>query len=251
MTTAKEAPVLLITGAAQRVGACVASHFHERGYRVAIHYRQSREQAEQLAAALCEQRPDSAIALGADLQDIGALQALPGQVLEAFGRLDTLVNNASSFYPTPFGSVDESDWNALLDSNLKGPFFLSQACLPALTQYQGSVINLVDIYAERPLKEHPVYCVAKAGLVMLTKTLALDASPKVRANAIAPGAILWPGEGSAQLSEEDKQALLSRVPLGTRGGPSDLAQTAWFLAQEAPYMTGQILSLDGGRSVVA
>lgn len=238
-------PVALITGAARRLGAAMARHFHGHGYRIAIHYRQSRGEAEALAAELCRTRPQSAIALTADLSDLQAVTGLPGRVQAAFGRLDVLINNASSFFPTPLGSVDERQWDALVDSNLKGPFFLSQACLPLLGEVGGSIVNIIDIHAERPLRDHAVYCLAKAGLAMLTRVLALEASPGVRVNGVAPGAILWPeaGPGAAE-----QAAVLARVPLGRCGSPADIARAAWFLAAEAPYVTGQIIAVDGGRS---
>ena len=238
-------PVVLITGAARRLGAAMARHFHSQGYRVAIHYRHSRGEAAALAAELCAARPHSAVALPADLADLAALTALPALVQAAFGRLDVLINNASSFFPTPLGQVDERQWDALVDSNLKGPFFLSQACLPPLRACGGSIINLIDIHAERPLRDHTVYCLAKAGLAMIPRALALEASPEVRANGIAPGAMLWP-ESAPQSPEQ--AAILARIPQGRCGQPLDIAQTAWFLATQAPYVTGQIIAVDGGRS---
>ena len=242
--------VALITGAAQRLGAATARHFHQRGFRVAIHYNSSGDAARALAAELCQQRSDSAIALAAALGDSSALEALAQQLLDHWGRLDVLINNASQFYPTPLGQVDEAQWNGLIDSNLKGPFFLSQACLPALRRTRGCIINLVDIHAQRPLAGHSVYCVAKAGLAMLTQSLAREASPEVRVNGISPGAILWP-EGEAEPGPGDKQDMLARIPLGRCGEPLDIARTAWFLATEAPYISGQIIAVDGGRSVVS
>lgn len=245
-----ELPVALITGAGKRLGATMARHFHQQGYRVAIHYRSARREAADLVNECRQQRADSAIALQADLADIAALQRLPQRVIAAFGRLDLLINNASSFFPTPLGSVNESQWDRLLDSNVKGPFFLSQACLPQLREQRGCIINIVDIHADRPLRNHPAYCIAKAGLVMMTKALALEASPSVRVNAIAPGAILWPAEDSQQLTEESRRQILARIPLGERGEPADIARTAWFLATQAPYITGQIISVDGGRTAM-
>ncbi len=248
MTVAKQ-QVALITGAAHRLGAATARYFHQRGFRVAIHYNNSRDAARALAAELCQQRADSAVALGAALGDSAALATLARQLLDHWGRLDVLINNASQFCPTPVGQVDEAQWNALMDSNLKGPFFLSQACLPALRANSGCIINLVDIHAQRPLAGHSVYCTAKAGLAMLTQSLAREASPEVRVNGISPGAILWP-EGETAPGASDKQQILARVPLGRCGEPDDIARTAWFLATESPYISGQIIAVDGGRSVV-
>lgn len=248
MTVAKQ-QVALITGAAHRLGAATARYFHQRGFRVAIHYNNSRDAARALAAELCQQRADSAVALGAALGDSAALATLARQLLDHWGRLDVLINNASQFCPTPVGQVDEAQWNALMDSNLKGPFFLSQACLPALRANSGCIINLVDIHAQRPLAGHSVYCTAKAGLAMLTQSLAREASPEVRVNGISPGAILWP-EGETAPGASDKQQILARIPLGRCGEPDDIARTAWFLATEAPYISGQIIAVDGGRSVV-
>jgi pteridine reductase len=240
--------VVLITGAAQRVGAAMARHFHQQGFRVAIHYRESRSAADALVAELCRLRDGSAIGLAASLGDIATLEPMVEQLLARWGRLDVLINNASSFYPTPLGQVDEGQWQDLMNSNLKGPFFLSQACLPALRANHGCIINMVDIHADRPLLNHPVYCIAKAGLAMLTASLAREASPAVRVNGISPGAILWPA-GGTEIPAQDKQSILDKVPLGRRGEAADIARTAWFLATQAPYITGQIIAVDGGRSV--
>ena len=240
--------VVLITGAAHRLGAALARHFHGQGFRVAIHYRESRSAADTLVAELCRLRDDSAIGLAASLGDIAAIESMVGQLLARWGRLDVLINNASGFYPTPLGQVDEDQWQDLMNSNLKGPFFLSQACLPALRASQGCIINMVDIHANRPLLKHPIYCIAKAGLAMLTESLALEASPTVRVNGIAPGAILWPA-GDTAIPAQDKQKILDKIPLGRRGEAADIARAAWFLATQAPYITGQIITVDGGRSV--
>jgi pteridine reductase len=244
---AKPAPVLLITGAAQRLGASIATLFHQRGYGIAIHYHRSGSAARQLASELCQQRPDSAITLCAALGDTAAVAALPDAVIRHFGRLDVLVNNASAFYPTPWQQASEQQWNELMDSNLKGPFFLSQACLPALRRTQGCIINMIDIHAERPLPEHPLYCMAKAGLAMMTKALATDSG--VRSNGLAPGAILWP-DGDTMTSVE-KADILAKIPLGRMGDTDDIARSVWFLANDAPYINGQIISVDGGRSQVS
>lgn len=242
-----DSPVLLITGAGRRLGADTARCFHQRGFRVAIHYRASADEACALAEGFNAERADSAIAVAADLGSPQQLSAMVDKVLTAFGRLDVLINNASAFFPTPVGSVTESDWDALMDSNLKGPFFLAQAAADALAGTEGCVINMVDIYADKPLAEHPVYCMAKAGLAMMTRSLARELAPKIRVNGIAPGAILWP-EDNSPLDQDAKQALLAKIPLGRKGDADDIAETAWFLARSSPYVSGQIIAVDGGRS---
>ncbi len=247
MPATDSAPVALITGGAQRIGAAVARRLHEAGYRVLIHYRRSADSARALCSELNARRPDSARALCAEMSDVTAVQALADQALAQWQRLDLLLNNASSFYPTPIGGATEADWEALLGSNLKGPFFLSQALAPALTERGGSIINMVDIYAQRPLREHTVYCAAKAGLAMLTQSLARELAPAVRVNGIAPGAILWP-EQEGDFSAQERDNILERVPLQRIGGPEDIARTVLFLA-DSPYITGQIIAVDGGRSL--
>ena len=241
------APVLLITGASARLGAATARLFHQRGFRVAIHYNRSGEAAQRLAGEMCQLRADSATTLGADLSDIPAVEALPNATEGHFGRLDALINNASAFYPTPWGAIDEQNWQELIDSNLKGPAFLCQAALPALRNSDGCIINMIDIHAERPLASHPVYCMAKAGLAMLTQSLAVDSG--IRSNGIAPGAILWPSDQA--LDAQQKGKIVDKVPLGRTGDADDIAHCAWYLANDAPYVNGQIISVDGGRSCVS
>ncbi len=238
--------VALVTGAARRIGAVIARALHEAGLRVVIHYRGSRQPAEALAAELNAQRPDSARTVQLDLLDTAALPGLVDTVLGFWGRLDVLVNNASSFYPTPFGEITEDHWEDLLGANLKAPLFLSQAAAPELRAREGCIVNIVDIHAERPLKEYPVYSVAKAGLVMLTKALARDLGPAVRANGVAPGAILWPEQPhhAAQHAE-----IIRRTALKREGTPQDIARTVRFLVEDAPYITGQIIAVDGGRTL--
>lgn len=249
-------PVALITGGAKRLGAATARQFHQAGYRLVVHYRHSAEAAEALAAELNTERPGSVVVLSADLNQHTQVLQLAAAAVDCFGRLDVLVNNASSFYPTPIGQVTDADWNDLFASNAKAPFFLSQALLPALQQYKGCIINMVDIHANNPLAEHPVYCMAKAALVMQTRALARDLAPTIRVNAVAPGAILWPEAGSSaqsaaqMLSEQDKTGILAQIPLGALGQPEDIARTVLFLAT-APYITGQIVAVDGGRSLGA
>lgn len=240
-------PVILVTGAARRVGAEIVRTLHAAGARVAIHYRNSVAEAEALAAALNASRPESAAVFAADLLDVAALAQLVGAVVTRFGRLDGLVNNASSFYPTPVGQVDTASWDDLLGSNLKAPLFLAQAAAPHLTAVQGCIVNIADIHAERPLKGYPVYCAAKGGLLTLTRALAVDLAPAVRVNAVAPGAIQWPDRGTdfppAEQAEIIRHTLLKRV-----GSPADIARTVKFLVFDAPYITGQVINVDGGRT---
>ncbi|UZJ42885.1 pteridine reductase [Marinimicrobium sp. C6131] len=246
MTT--EAPVALLTGAARRIGAVTAKTLHAYGYRVIIHYRGSKEAAESLCDELNALRPDSAVALQADLSQLKDIRRLADMALKRWGRIDALINNASSFYPTPLGEASEDQWNDLMSSNLKAPFFLAQALADALKETEGAIITLADIQADRPLKNHPIYCAAKAGNVMLTKSLARELAPEVRVNGIAPGAILWP-EQEAELDDSGKASILDRVPLNRPGDPRDIADTILFLLTRAPYITGQIIAVDGGRSV--
>jgi len=237
---------VLLTGGTHRIGAAIAHTLHRAGMNLALHYRSSGEESAVLRDELNRRRADSVILLQADLRDIASLPALVEQTIARWGRLDALINNASSFYPTPLGRTTEADWDDLLASNLKAPFFLSQAAAPQLRAVEGSIINLVDIYARRPLENHPVYCAAKAGLAMLTRSLAWELGPAVRVNGIAPGAILWPEQ---EMSEATKAQLLSRIPLRRRGEPEDIASTVLFLLQDACYITGQIIAVDGGRSL--
>jgi len=238
--------VVLITGAAHRIGATTARFLHARGANLVIHYRSSRKAAQALQQELQAQRPESVVLVQADLHTTAKLTGLVRQAAEAWGRLDVLINNASTFYPTPMGSVDEAQWDDLIGSNLKAPFFLSQAAAPWLAERQGCIINIVDIHADRPLRRHPIYSIAKAGLVMLTRALAGELGPEVRVNAIAPGAILWP---ESEMDEVTKQRIVSRTFLKRQGEPLDIARAVRFLIAEAPYMSGQVLTLDGGRSL--
>lgn len=238
------APVALVTGAAQRIGAAIARHLHANGYRVLIHCHRSQTAAEQLAAELNAQRPDTAAVLSADLASVSAIEQLATQAEARWQRIDLLVNNASSFYPTPLGTATEAQWNDLFASNVKAPFFLSQALAPALTKQQGSIVNLIDVHALKPLAQHPVYGSAKAGLAYLTRSLALELAPAVRVNGIAPGAILWPTDSTPEI----EQQRLARIPLARQGTPHDIADTVLFLAR-SPYITGQVLAVDGGASL--
>lgn len=241
-----ENKVALVTGGAQRVGACLCKTLHAAEYNVLIHYRHSANEASQLAAALNTIRPNSAHGLPADLLDHKQIKRLIDAAKQTWGKLDLLINNASSFYPTDIGTSSEDDWQDLIGSNMKAPFFLSQAATPLLKERQGSIINITDIHAQKPLKGHTIYCSAKAGLVMLTKSLAKELAPDIRVNAIAPGAILWPENN---MSDEVKQKIVNDIALKRIGEPNDIAKTALFLARDANYITGQVIAVDGGRSL--
>lgn len=241
-------PVAIVTGGARRIGAEIARCLHQRGLRVCLHYRSSSAEAEALIAGFNARRPDSACGVVAELSDAAAPQQIRDATLAQWGRIDVLINNASAFYPTPISDATQAQWDELMASNLRGPFFLSQACAPALTEAKGAIINLVDIHAEVPLADHPIYCMAKAGLVMQTRSLAKDLAPAVRVNAVAPGSILWP-EGDAMDTPEAQAAILARVPLQRQGEPADIANMVTFLALDAPYVTGQVVAVDGGRSL--
>lgn len=236
----------LVTGAAKRIGAVISAALHEAGANVAIHYLNSAEDAEQLASKLNETRSDSAVTVRGDLNNTAALKQMIDHLIKRVGRLDILVNNASSFYPTPLESITEQHWDDLLGINLKAPLFLSKVALPHLKQNGGVIINIVDVHAQRPLKNHPVYSSAKAGLAMLTRSLAKDLSPEVRVNGVSPGAILWPESG---ISEQLKKNIIAQIPLKRPGAPADIAAAVVFLVRDAPYITGEIIAVDGGRSV--
>lgn len=239
-------PVALVTGAARRVGAVIARTLHAAGYDLALHYRHSAADANALASELERQRPCSTLLLQADLAELTALPILVEQLLARYGRLDALVNNASAFYPTPLGSATPAQWNELFASNAQAPFFLSQAAAPALRAARGGIVNMIDIYAERPLADHPLYCMAKAALAAMTRSLALDLAPDVRVNGVAPGAVLWPGDGKAC---DDQNAMLARTPLQRAGTPEDVAGTVLWLLRDTPFVTGQIIRVDGGRTL--
>ncbi|WP_207063623.1 pteridine reductase [Motiliproteus sp. SC1-56] len=242
-----EPRVVLITGAARRIGAAIAERLHRRGYRVLIHYRGSRQAAESLSERLNSKRANSARTLQADLVDTTQVLQLAEAATDCWGRLDGLVNNASDFYPTPLGSASEEAWEQLLGSNLKAPFFLSQALAPALSEQQGAIVNIADVNSERGLPGFPIYSSAKAGLGGLTRALATELAPRVRVNAVAPGPIL-PPEGAAARDAEAEQATLGRTLLGRYGNPRDIAEAVAYLL-EAGYVTGQILAVDGGKSI--
>lgn len=238
------APVVLITGAAKRIGRSIAKCLHARGFSVVIHHRNSAGEAEQLRQELEQIRPDSSLVLQAELGEFDRLPEMIAKTVGRFGRLDALVNNASSFFPTPIGTTQDKDWQQLFASNAWAPFFLSQAATPHLQASKGSIVNIVDIYAERPLQQHTVYCMAKAALSMMTQSLAKELAPHVRVNAIAPGAILWPDAGK---SDKEKTAILANTPLQRAGSPEEIAEAVRWLIQDASYSTGQVIRVDGGR----
>lgn len=239
-------PVALITGAGRRVGAVIARTLHAAGYDVALHYRHSAADARALADELEAQRSGSTLLLQAELAELSTLPGMIDQLLERYGRLDALVNNASAFFSTPADTATAEQWNALFASNAQAPFFLSQAAIPALRASGGAIVNMIDIYAERPLAGHPLYCMAKAALAAMTRSLALDLGPDIRVNGVAPGAVLWPGDGKAY---DDQQAMLARTPLQRSGSPDDVASAVLWLLRDAPFVTGQIIRVDGGRTL--
>lgn len=243
------APVALVTGSAKRIGAAIARALHADGYDLALHYRDSGPAMAALAAELEDRRPGSTLTLQADLAEFDRLPELIARTVGRYGRLDALVNNASGFAPTPIGSATPAQWDALFASNARAPFFLAQAAAPHLKLARGAIVNMVDIYAERPLRDHSLYCMAKAALAMATRALALELAPEVRVNAVAPGAILWPEPGvdGAGKDEAAKAAMLARTPLGRTGSAEEIAEAVRWLLREARYTTGQVLRVDGGR----
>lgn len=236
----------LVTGGAKRIGAAIARRLHAEEFSVAIHYYSSCNEAESLCDELNAVRAASARCFQANLIETSAVETLVNDVVEWRGRIDALVNNASTFYPTPLGEISEEDFEDLVGSNLKAPLFLSQAAGPHLKSVGGSIVNIVDIHAQRPLRQHIVYGAAKAGLVMLTKSLAKELAPEVRVNGIAPGAIEWPASG---MSEAVKDSILEQIPLGRAGDAADIANGVLFLVRDANYISGQIIAIDGGRSL--
>lgn len=239
--------VVLITGGARRVGAASARVLHAAGAQIMIHYRSSATEARALQDELNAIRADSVALIQADLHDTHALPELVSQTVATFGGLDVLLNNASSFYPTPVGSITDADWADLMGSNLKAPLFLSQAAAPELKKRCGCIINITDIHAERPMKRYVVYSVAKAGLVGLTKSLARELAPEVRVNGIAPGPVMWP-DNDADFDEAARQRIIAHTMLKRAGNPHDIALAVRFFAMDTHYVTGQILAVDGGRS---
>lgn len=238
--------VVLITGGAKRVGAAIARRLHGAGATLALHYRSARGEAAGLAAELNGRRPGSVHLFQADLLDTGRLPDLVAAVVADCGHLDALVNNASSFFPTPVGEITEAAWDDLVGSNFKAPLFLSQAAAAALRARRGAIVNITDIHAERPLRGYPLYSAAKGALLTLTRALAVELGPEVRVNAVAPGAILWPTDG--QFPAPERSAIVEHTLLKREGGPDDIAGAVLFLLAAAPYVTGQVLNIDGGRT---
>lgn len=245
MPTENNSPVALITGSAHRIGACVARRLHALGYRVIIHYHSSEGAAGNQVDGYNTQRRGSAAMVGANLSDPDQLGRLAKDATNCFGRLDVLVNNASRFHPTPLGEVTLTHWDNLVNTNLRAPFFLAQALGNELSKRNGCIVNITDVYGHRPLAAHPVYSMTKAGLIMLTRSLAKEMGPGVRVNAVSPGAILWPDSG---LAEDAKAEILQSTSLKRLGEPEDIAATAAFLI-EADYITGQVVAVDGGRLI--
>ena len=237
---------VLITGAAKRIGADCARLLHDQGCNILLHYKSSQQEAGQLCEGFNLKRPDSAKLVQGNLQNREELEAVAQIANTCWGGLDVLINNASSFYPTPLSDTTEEQWDDLLGSNLKAPFFLGKALSNGLAKRQGCIVNIVDIHAERGLPGYSVYSIAKAGLVAMTKILAKELGPAIRVNAVAPGAILWPESG---LSAQEKTEILQRIPLGRSGSPEDIAKAVLYLVKDADYVTGQILTVDGGRTL--
>ncbi len=233
----------LITGGAQRIGAQITQTLHNNNYNVIIHYRNSKQEAQTLAEQLNNNRTDSATIIQAELSDLNALQTLTSSI----NTLDVLVNNASVFYPTPIDKSNHNDWEKIINTNLMAPFFLSQSLALTLSKNNGCIINIVDIHSERPLKDHAIYNISKAGIAMMTKTLAKELAPNIRVCGISPGSILWP-ENKAELTDEQKNKILNKIPLGIQGGKQDIADAVLFLVNSS-YITGQIINVDGGRTL--
>ena len=245
MSVKEKNPVVLITGSAHRIGACIARHLHQQDYRVIIHYHSSAEAAQKLVDEFNQLRAESADLLQANLSEPEEIKSLGQQAIQCFGQLDLLVNNASRFFPTPIGDVTLTQWEKLVNTNMRAPFFLTQALHPELKRTHGCIINITDVYGHRPLEDHPVYSMSKAGLIMLTKSLSKEMGPEVRVNAVSPGAIIWP---DSDLSENRKSEILDSTSLQRIGGPDDIAETVAFLAK-ADYVTGQVIAVDGGRLI--
>ena len=236
----------MVTGASRRIGAAIATRLHQAGAQVAIHYRESIDEARALRDSLVDARAGSAQIFRADLRENDQRNELVTSVVEWSGGLDILVNNASSFYPTPIGNITDEQWSDLLDTNLKAPLFLAQAACPHLRERGGAIVNLIDVHAKRPLRHHAVYGAAKAGLAMLTRSLAKELAPEIRVNGVAPGAIMWPERG---MTEEVKQKIIEQIPLKRGGRPEDIAGCVLYLVRDAIYVTGEIIAVDGGRSI--
>jgi len=238
---------VLITGGAKRIGNVIARLLHAKGYNIVVHYRSSADAADQLIQSLNKNRVNSAAMVQGDLLDIASIPNIVNTTIDTFDSLDVLINNASTFYPTPIELINEEFWTDLVGSNLRAPMFMVKSAAPHLRSTNGCIINLVDIYAQKPLSDHPIYCSAKAGLEMLTKSLAIDLAPEIRVNGVSPGAIMWPEHDTHPLKQSE---LLEKVPLKRMGEPEEIAKTVRFLVEDATYISGQIITVDGGRSVV-
>ena len=239
--------VIFLTGSAKRIGAYNAQYLHQLGWNIVLHYNQSSQQAQELARQLNAARSNSVKLVQGELNTIQQTQDVAEQAINAFGKLDALVNNASAFYPTPIGSISHNDWSQLVGSNMQAPLFLAQHCNPELQKNNGVIINMVDIHASQPLSGHTLYCMAKSALVMMTKSLAQELAPRVRVNGVAPGAILWP---EVAINEDEKNQILQQIPLNKLGSMQDIAQAIDYLLN-AHYVTGQIITVDGGRSIAS
>jgi len=237
---------VLITGGARRIGAATARHLHQQGMNIVIHHNSSSHDAEELRNELCNSRPDSVSLIRGNLKDISAMKQLIRETIQKLGRLDALINNASAFYPTPLSSSKEDDWDNLFTINLKAPYFLAQAAAPYLKKQKGCIVSIIDIYAQRPLMNHAIYCATKAGLASVTRSLANELGPDIRVNGVAPGAILWPENDTDEIAQ---QRMISDTPLKRMGTPADIAKTIHFLIDGPDFITGQILNVDGGRTV--
>jgi len=244
----REVPVVLVTGAARRIGRAIATRLHAAGARVILHCHHSRVEAEALAAEFDAIRASSAAVVSADLLDAAGLPGMIEIAAATFGRLDGLVNNASSFHATPLGTIGAREWDDLVGTNLRAPLLLAQAAAPHLRKARGAIVNIIDIHAERPLRDFAVYTVAKGGLAALTRSLAIELAPEVRVNGVAPGAILWPEDGQ-HFAPAERKRIESQTPLGRTGSPADVAGAVKYLLLDAPFVTGQILAVDGGRSL--
>jgi len=247
MSEALSGKVVLVTGGAKRVGAAIVRRLHSCGASVMLHYRSSEREASALRTELNAQRENSAALVQADLLDIAGLSEIVKNTLGRFERLDALVNNASTFFPTPVGEMTPANWESLVGANLRAPLFLSQAAAPHLRRSGGAIVNITDIHAERPLKNYVIYSIAKAGLAGLTRSLARELAPEVRVNGVAPGAVVWPEDGS--WDEVTRQRIVSHTLLKRTGDPDDVARAVCYLIADAPYVTGQIIAVDGGRSI--
>ena len=238
--------VILITGSTRRIGLEIVRSLHNQGARIIVHYNHSDRQARDLESKLNTVRPNSILLVQGNLEDISAIRSLARNCIIEMGQLDALINNASAFFPTPISSATEEQWQNIMDVNLKAPFFLAQGVAPYLKKSRGCIINMTDIYAERPLENHPIYSASKAGLVSLTRSLARDLGPEIRVNAVAPGAILWPENDGDELAQ---QRLISATPLKRRGDPQDIVKAVEFLLTGADFITGQVINIDGGRTI--